>query len=235
VDSSLPGVALVNLFDETVLWFSRPRAWTGTGGIWERLGEHIAVTMIVVLVASLIALPIGIAIGHGRHRGSFVVFVAGAARAVPTLGLLTLLALMVGVGVGAPIVALIVLAVPPLLAGAYSGVASVDAATVDASRAMGMTEWQIVRTVELPIAAPVILGGLRSAVLQVIATATLAAYTSDTGLGRYVFAGLKSRDYGEMIGGSIIVVALALAVDALLSRIVRTRPQIPATTTGSKL
>lgn len=144
-----------------------------------------------------------------------VTALAGAARAVPTLGLLTLLGLALGIGLLAPGIALVVLAIPPLLAGAYAGVASVDANTVKAARAMGMTESQIIFRVELPLAAPVVIGGVRSAVMQVIATATLAAYTADAGLGRYIFAGLKTRDYGEMIGGALLVIALALLVEAL--------------------
>lgn len=144
-----------------------------------------------------------------------VTALAGAARAVPTLGLLTLLGLALGIGLLAPGIALVVLAIPPLLAGAYAGVASVDANTVKAARAMGMTESQIIFRVELPLAAPVVIGGVRSAVMQVIATATLAAYTADAGLGRYIFAGLKTRDYGEMIGGALLVIVLALLVEAL--------------------
>jgi osmoprotectant transport system permease protein len=130
----------------------------------------------------------------------------------------------------------VILAVPPLLTGAYSGVGSTDAATVDAARAIGLSEWQIVRGVELPLAASIIVGGIRSATLQVVATATLAAYTADAGLGRFIFTGLKSRDYGELIGGSLLVVVLALALDGCFALALRgidrhsrsTSPSTPA-------
>jgi osmoprotectant transport system permease protein len=139
--------------------------------------------------------------------------VSGALRAIPTLGLLTIVALWVGIGLDAPYVALTVLAIPPILAGAYTGFQAIDRATVDAARAVGMSEGQIVRLVEIPLGLPLLIGGLRSATLQIVATATLAAYVADFGLGRFLFTGLKTRDYGEMLGGSILVILLALALE----------------------
>ena len=140
---------------------------------------------------------------------------------MPTLGLLTLFALALGVGLAAPFWALVILAFPPLLAAAYSGVESADAATVDAARAIGMTEGQVLRHVELPAALPVMAGGLRSTVLQVAATATLAAYTADIGLGRFLFAGMKTNHYEVMIGGALLVMALALVLDIALAALER--------------
>lgn len=222
----------MDLLLQAFAWLADPVSWTRDGGVLQRLGEHLAVTVGVLAVAAVIALPVGILIGHTRRGTTVIALIAGAARAIPTLGLLTLLGLALGIGLGAPLIALIVLAVPSLLAGAYAGVQAVDARTVDSARAIGMTEAQIIRSVELPLAAPVILGGIRSATLQVVATATLAAYTSDTGLGRYIFAGLKSRNYPELIAGSLLVVVLALLLDGgfvvlprLLVRL-RTRPTI---------
>ena len=115
------------------------------------------------------------------------------------------------------VIALVILAIPPLLAGAYAGFESVDRGTIDAARAVGMRESQIVRKVELPLGMPIVVGGIRSATLQIIATATLAAYIADDGLGRFIFAGLKTRDYAEMLGGSILVILLALIVDGGLA------------------
>lgn len=126
-----------------------------------------------------------------------------------------------GIGLSAPLIALVILAIPSLLAGAYAGVASVDRDTVDAARAMGYTEWQIIKNVELPLGASVLVGGIRSATLQVTATATLAAYTSDIGLGRFIFHGLKARDYIEMLAGSVLVILLALILDQILSTVQR--------------
>jgi osmoprotectant transport system permease protein len=203
----------MSLWSETITWFLDGATWSGTNGIGQRLLQHIVISLGVLAVAAFVALPIGVFIGHRRRGGGFIVVAAGAARAVPTLGLLTLLGLALGIGLGAPILALVILAIPPLLTGAYSGIASTDAVTADAARAIGMSEARIVWGVELPLAAPIIVGGLRSATLQVVATTTLAAYTADAGLGRYIFTGLKSRDYGELIGGSILVVVLALVLD----------------------
>jgi len=198
-------------------WLSSAESWTRSGGVVERLTEHLAVTGTVVGIATAVALPLGIAIGHRRRGGGVVVALAGAARAIPTLGLLTLLGLQLGIGLSAPVLALVILAAPPILAGAYAGVAAVDPALVGAARAIGMSERQVVWSVELPLAAPVLIGGLRSASLQVVATATLAAYTADAGLGRYIFTGLKSRDYAQMVAGAVLVTGLALLLDALLA------------------
>ncbi len=224
----------MDLIQQAFAWLIAPTSWIGDSGIARRLSEHLVFTVVVVGVAATIALPVGVVIGHTRRGTTLVSAATGAARAMPTLGLLTLLGLGLGIGLVAPAIALIVLASPSLLAGAYAGVQSVDRQTVDAARAMGMSEPAIIRTVELPLAAPLILGGLRSATLQVVATATLAAYTSNTGLGRYIFAGLKGREYAELIGGSALIVALALLLDgifALVQRVTLRDPhRLPVTT-----
>jgi osmoprotectant transport system permease protein len=202
---------------EATAWLSDPARWSGPTGITQRLLEHLGVTAGVVLVAAAIALPIGIIVGH-THRGRVLVAtLAGAVRAVPTLGLLTILGLALGIGLEAPVLALVVLAVPSLLAGAYAGIENVNPVLVDAARASGMSELQIVLRVELPLASPILLGGLRAATLQVVATATLAAYTADVGLGRYLYSGLKTRDYPQMLAGAILLVLLALLLELTLS------------------
>lgn len=211
----------MSLFPDAIAWLTDPAHLTGPGGIATRLGEHLAITGGVVVVAAAIAIPAGVLVGHTRRGRGVVVATAGAARAVPTLGLLTLLGLSLGIGLQAPLIALMVLAVPSLLAGAYAGVESVDPVTVDSARAVGMSEWQIVLRVELPLAAPVIVGGIRAATLQVVSTATLAAYIADAGLGRYLFAGLKARDYPQMLAGALLVAALALLLDVALAALQR--------------
>ena len=198
-------------------WLADASHWTGNAGILVRLGQHLWVTALVVLVAAVVALPAGIAIGHTGRGRAVVPLLTGAARALPTLGVLTLLALALGIGLAAPFWALVILAFPPLLAAAYSGVESADAATVDAARAMGMTEAQVLRHVELPAALPIMAGGLRSCVLQVASTATLAAYTADFGLGRLLFSGLKTNHFEVMIAAALLVVALTLLLDVLLA------------------
>lgn len=203
----------MNLLLDAAGWLADPAHWSGPGSVPSRVLEHLWVTLLVVVAAAVVALPTGVWVGHSGRGRSVVVGLAGAARAIPTLGLLTLLGLWLGIGLGAPLLALVVLAIPSLLAGAYSGVESVERTTTSAARALGMSEWQIVTRVELPLAAPVIIGGIRAATLQVIATATLAAYVADTGLGRYLFNGLKSRDYAQMLAGAVLVTLLALLLE----------------------
>lgn len=191
------------------IWANLP----GKDGVVVRLQEHLSYSVVAVLIAAVLAVPLGWLVGHaGRGRG-LVVVSSGAARALPTLGVLTLAGLVLGIGLAAPLVALVVLAFPSILAGAYAGVEAIPAATVDAARAMGNSELQVLTRVEIPLGLPLLLGGLRSATLQVVATATLAAYTGAGGLGRYLFLGLKTQDYAQMLGSAILVVALAIVLD----------------------
>ena len=206
----------MSIFLEALSWLTTPANWLGGSGILTRSAEHLGLTLLIVVLAALVALPLGTVIGH-TGRGRWLVSATGAARAIPTLGVLTLAGLWLGIGLAAPTLALLVLAVPPLLSATYSGIASTPRATVDAARAIGLTESQILAQVEVPHAAGLIAAGVRSATLQVIATTTLAAYTANYGLGRLLYTGLKTRDYAQMI----VVVALALATDALLALIAR--------------
>jgi osmoprotectant transport system permease protein len=203
----------VNLFLDGIGWILDPANWTGPGSIPIRVAQHIAISVIVLVIAAAIALPLGGLVGHTGRGKDLAVMVSGGLRALPTLGVLTLFGIWIGIGLSAPIIALVILAIPPLLAGAYAGFEAVDRRTIDAARAMGMREDQIVGKVELPLGMPILVGGIRSATLQIIATATLAAYVADFGLGRFIFEGLKTRDYAEMLGGSILVIILALVVD----------------------
>ncbi|HWJ67702.1 MAG TPA: ABC transporter permease subunit [Nocardioides sp.] len=211
----------MNLFGDALAWIADGAHWQGRGGIDTRILEHLWVTFAAVGIAAVVAIPLGIAIGHTGRGRLVVVGLAGAVRAVPTLGLLTLLGLWLGIGIEAPLLALVALAFPSLLAGAYAGVEAADDAAVDAARAIGLSEWQLVTRVEVPLGADVLIGGIRAATLQVVATATLAAYISDTGLGRYLFAGLKSRDYPQMLGGALLVAVLALLLDVALGALQR--------------
>lgn len=205
------------IFGGALEWLMDGSNWTGNGSIPQRLIEHVGITFLVILVASAIAIPVGVLIGHTKRGKAAVVGFAGALRAIPSLGLLTLVGIYVGIGLSAPLVTLVILAIPSLLAGSYAGVESVDRQTVDAARAIGMSERQIIWKVELPLALPVIVGGIRAATLQVVATATLAAYISDYGLGRYVFSGIRGGDYSTMLGGAILVTLLAILLEAVLA------------------
>lgn len=203
----------MNLFAEAIAYLLDPANWQGPGSLGLRILEHLAFSGAVLALAAAIGIPAGVLIGHtGRGRGLVVALTSGA-RAIPTLGLLTIFGLALGIGLEAPYLALLVLALPPVLAGAYAGVEAVDRATVGGARAIGMSERQIVLQVELPLAAPVLIGGLRSAALQVISTATLAAYVSNTGLGRPIFQGVKAGDYEVMLAGALLVALLSLAVE----------------------
>jgi osmoprotectant transport system permease protein len=211
----------MNYFIDAVNWVLDPANYQGPGSIPARILEHLLFTFVTLLMASAIAIPIGYFIGHTGRGLGLAVSVAGGLRALPTLGMVTLVGLSVGIGLTAPYVALTILAIPPVLAGAYTGFRAIDRGTIDAARAVGMSEWQVVRKVEVPLGLPLLIGGIRSAVLQVIATATLAAYVSDFGLGRYLFSGLKTRDYAQMLGGSILVILLALALEGIFALIQR--------------
>jgi len=198
-------------------WLLDPANWTGSGGIPARLVEHLGYVALAMIIALVIALPVGAWVGHTGRGGFLVVGSANALRALPTLGVLILLVTPFGLSIIGPLIALVVLAVPPLLAGTYAGVRNVDPAVVDAARGMGMRGGEVLWRVELPNALPLIIGGVRSAALQVISTATIAAYVGLGGLGRYIFDGLAQRDFPQMIGGSLLVALLAIVVDLLLA------------------
>ncbi|MEO6826257.1 MAG: ABC transporter permease subunit [Microbacteriaceae bacterium] len=198
-------------------WIFDPAHSIGPGGIPARVTEHVWYSLMTILIAAAIAIPIGVAIGHTGRGRSVAVQISGALRALPTLGLVILLALLMSLGLVPPTIALVVLAIPPILAGAYSALESVNRATIDAARAVGMTQWQVLFKVELPLGLPLIMGGLRSAALQVIATWTVAGILPVGGLGRYLIDGLSVKDYAQMLAGSVLVVALALVVDALFA------------------
>lgn len=210
-----------NLFVQTFEWFADPEHWSGADSIPARLGEHLFYTGLTVLIASVIAIPIGLFVGHTGRGRVVVVALAGALRAIPTLGLLTLFVLLAGIDLMPPIWALVILTIPPLLAGTYSGIAAVDRTVVDAARSMGMKELQVLFRVEVPIALPVFFGGFRTAVLQVIATVTVVAFINLGGLGRYLLDGLALQDFARMLGGALLVALLALLVDGILAPIQR--------------
>jgi osmoprotectant transport system permease protein len=185
------------------------------------LAQHLGITLVAVLIAALIALPLGVVVGHVRRGTGLIGALTGAARAVPTLGLLTIVGLWIGIGITAPLVALVVLAIPSLLAGAYAGMQAVDPSIPEGAKAIGMSPLQVVFRVEIPLASPTIVGGIRAATLQVVATATLAAYTSDVGLGRFLFAGLKTRDYPMMLAAALLVVVVTVLLEVVLAAIQR--------------
>lgn len=199
-------------------WLTDGANWVGDEGLLQRIAEHLFYTVLSVALAAVIALPLGLWIGHTGRGGNLVVGFANAMRALPTLGVVTLLALLFGVLQTAPVLAgLVLLAIPPILAGAYSGVQSVDRGVTDAASGVGMTPLQKLLSVEIPTAAPLIIGGLRSAFLQVIATAAVAAYVGLGGLGRPMLDGLRDTDYPMVASAALVIAALAVVVDLIMS------------------
>jgi osmoprotectant transport system permease protein len=205
----------VSFFSYAWNWLKQPQQWHGSEGIPIRILEQLGYSGLALLVAALIAIPLGILIGHTGRGAVAVVNVANGWRAIPTLGLLVLLTLWLGFSVLAWLVPLVVLAIPAILVNVYEGVAGVDPELRDAARGMGMTPWQQIRKVEVPVAMPLIVLGLRTGAIFVVATATIAAYIGLGGLGRYIIDGLAQNNYGEVAGGALFVVLLALAVQAL--------------------
>ena len=211
----------MNLVGQVLAWLSDPAHWTGPGGVPVRLGEHLFYSALALLLGLMIALPLGLIVGHTGRGGFLLVGAANGLRALPELGLLILLVLLLGIGLLPVVVALAVLAVPPVLAGTYAGVRNVDRSVIDAARGMGMRGSQVLFKVELPNALPLILGGVRGAALQVIATTAVAAYVSFGGFGRYLIDGLRQQDYPQMAAGAVLVAVLALVVEGLLTLLQR--------------
>lgn len=193
-----------------------PANWSGSGLIPGLLLQHLGYTAAAVLIAAAIAIPLGVAIGH-TGRGSFLVIgLSNGARAIPSLGLLFLAVMLLGTGAANIVVVLAILALPSILTAVAAGVSGADREAVHAARALGMTEGQVVRNVEWPLALPLVVSGLRSATLQVVATATVAAFASGGGLGQLLTSGQAQNDYPQMFAGAILIAALAIVLDLLL-------------------
>lgn len=204
----------MNLFS----YLTDPAKWGGGDGMGRRLLEHLTYSGLALLLAAVIAIAVGIAIGHTRRGNVVVAGISNATRAIPTLGLLVLVVVWLGTGIGPVVIALAVLAIPPILNSTVAGFRTADPSAVFAAKAMGMTPWQVIRQVELPLSLPLIISGLRSASLQVIATATVAALAGSDGLGRLVVDGQRrgAGGYPEMFAGALLVALLAIVVDVLL-------------------
>jgi osmoprotectant transport system permease protein len=218
--------------DNVFVWLNDPQNWTGTRftpGIIDQIGAHLWYTVIALVIAGVIGFPLGLVLGH-TGRATWLVSVANSLRALPTVGLLILLYVMLSPlisGRGDAVylvpteIVLVLLALPAIMANTYAGVRNVEPAVRDAAQGMGMTGRQVLWQVELPNAMPLVFSGLRSATLQVIATATIAAFVGLEGLGRFVYDGLASREFGQMGGGAVLVAALALVIDLLLALVQR--------------
>jgi osmoprotectant transport system permease protein len=209
----------MNGFSRAIVYLNDPYNWTRTDGfgIFSLLRDHLVISVVAVLLASVVALPIGIALGHSGRGGGFVVGLSNVSRAVPTLALLTIFAVTpIGFGNRATTIALAVFAVPPILTNAFVGFREVDHDVREAARAMGMNTRQVIGRAELPLAFPLIMTGIRTATVQVVATAGLAALVGGGGLGRLINLGFAQQDYGEVVAGAILVAGLAILTEISL-------------------
>lgn len=206
---------VTNLF----AWFADPVNWQGLGGVPTRVLEHVWYSALATVLAVVIAQPVGIAIGHTGRGGALAINLSNAARAIPTFGVILLTFLVAGIGLVPVLVALVVLAIPSMVTNTYAGFRAVDREVRDSAVGMGMTGWQVIRRVEVPVAMPLIMAGIRISAVQIVATATFAAVVSLGGLGRYIIDGLAQRDLTEVLAGAILVAALSLLTELGLSRL----------------
>lgn len=227
----------MTVIDATAAWLTDPANWTGPNGIPVRLAEHLGVSLVSLLIALAIALPAGLYVGHTRRGSGIAVGIANVGRAVPSIALIGLVLPITqafdparGFSLYPTVLAMVALAVPPILVNAFAGIRGVDAEVVGAARGMGLTEPQILRRIEVPLALQVVLGGIRSAAVQVIATTTLGAIFALGGLGRYVVDGLAQNDDGMLFGGVVLVATLAMTAEGLLAGLQRLAARA---TTGS--
>ncbi|MEV2192796.1 ABC transporter permease [Streptomyces phaeochromogenes] len=212
---------MYELFKDLGDWLVSGEQWTGPDGIGHRLAEHLQYSLLATLVAAAIALPVGLLIGHTGKGAFLAINLASFGRALPTVGLVVLVFLASGLSMWPVYVALVALAVPSIVTNTYAGMTAVDRDVKDAARGQGMRWHQVLLQVELPLALPLIMTGLRLALIQVVATATIAAYVSFGGLGRYVFDGLAQRDLVQVLGGAVLVALVAVVLDLGLSGLQR--------------
>ncbi|EPD66598.1 ABC transporter permease [Streptomyces sp. HGB0020] len=207
-------------------WLTDPAHWPGDDGIGHRLVQHLVLTVVCLAVSCLIALPVALVLGHLGKGGALAVNISNAGRAIPTFAVLVLLLLTpVGNwGEGPTVVALVLFAVPPLLTNAYVGMREVDRDVVRAARGMGMTGRQMLFRVELPLALPMIMNGVRIAAVQLVATATIAALAGGGGLGRIITAGFNLASTPQVVAGAILVAVFALIVEGIFETAERLAP-----------
>ena len=209
----------MNVVNGVLTWLTDPVHWSGPDGIPVRTLQHLYYSLLATAIAAAIALPIGVFIGHTGRGALFAVNLTNLGRAIPSLGIIILMFTLVGFGITPVLVALTALAVPPIVTNSYIGVRSVDRDVREAAEGMGMRGRQVLWRVELPVAMPLIMAGIRTSTVQVVATATLAAYVGLGGLGRYLIDGFSQRDLPQVVGGAILVAVLALLIELALGRL----------------
>ncbi|MFI2362854.1 ABC transporter permease [Promicromonospora sp. NPDC019610] len=209
--------APTGVVQEAIVWLNDPLTWTEPGGILELAGEHLVMTAIAVAIAAAVAIPAGAWLGHSGRGAGTVVWLTNASRALPTLGIILLLAAGGLFGNTATVIAAAFFAVPVLLVNTYEGVRGADPDAKDAARGMGMSNGRILMQVELPLATTLVAAGLRVTIVQVVATIPLAALAGGGGLGQIIALGMGTQRYGEVLAGGVVVAGLCLLIDAVLA------------------
>ncbi len=211
----------MNFLGQVLQWFLDATHWQGDGGIPNRLFEHVSMSSASLLAAALIALPIGVTLGHFGRGGNLAINVSNVGRAIPSFAILVIAVELVGIGALPAFMALVALGIPPMVTNSYIGMREVDADVREAAKGMGMRQRAILWRVELPIAAPLIMAGVRTSAVNIVATATLAALVAWGGLGRFIVDGLAQRDTVQLFAGALLVALLSIAVELSLSRLQR--------------
>ena len=216
----------MSLLGEVARWFADPEHWQGSHGIPVRILEHLELSGLAVAVALVVAAPIALYLGHTGRGGFIAINVANIGRALPSLALLALglvVAISLGLGLGfwPTIFALVPLAIPPIMTNTYVAVREVDSDIVDAARGMGLSEGEILRQIEIPLGLPLILAGIRTAAVNVVATATLGALVAGGALGRFIVDGLALREFDQLVAGAILVAVLAIVTELTFTALER--------------
>ena len=211
----------MDVVSDVIGWLTDPAQWSGPDGIPVRTLQHLWYSLLATAIAAAVALPIGIFIGHTGRGALVAVNLTNLGRAIPSLGIIILMFTLVGFGIVPVLVALVALAIPPIVTNSYIGIRSVDRDVREAAEGMGMRGRQVLWQVELPVAMPLIMAGIRTSAVQVVATATLAAFVGLGGLGRYLIDGLSQRDLAQVVGGAILVAVLSLLTELALGRVQR--------------
>ena len=206
----------MTIIANAIQWLTDPTHWQGSDGIPTRLTEHVQLSAESVLIGALIAVPLGVALGHYGRFGNLAINISNVGRAVPSFGILVIAFQVFGLGNLPIIIALTALAIPPMVTNSYVALREVDPDIREAARGMGYRELAQLLRVELPLAVPLIMAGIRTSAVQVVATATLAALIAGGGLGRYIVDGFAQQDYTKTSAGAVLVAALALTTEASL-------------------
>jgi osmoprotectant transport system permease protein len=213
--------AIVNFLSEAARWATAGEHWRGGAGIPHRVEEHVLMSLAAIVAALVVALPIGLILGHLRRGGILAINISNVGRAIPSFAILVIGVQLFGIGATPAFFALLALAIPPIMTNAYVGMTGVDPEIVEAARGMGMTGGQMLRRVELPIALPLIMAGIRTSAVNVVATASLAALVAWGGLGRYIVDGLAQQNHPMLFVGAVLVALLSVLTELALALLQR--------------